>query len=120
MVTISAYDIQIWKAATPLRADTSAEALLALRIATGDAEKLIHRLKKAALCRLDVTADTKLAIARAALQEKLLHMDHAGRLKVLREADLPPIRINRFSICTSRLEELTGIRKFFVRFPPDV
>ena len=71
--------LQIWKSATLLWAESTAQSIIWVRGESADAEKLISRLKGASLRKRAVTNDGKLAINRKSSQKEFTKLGHVGR-----------------------------------------
>ena len=110
---------QLWTACTLLFADLSSASLLVLKGASDNAEKFLKRLNSAALCSSVARSDVKAELNRARISKLPINFDKLGpsaKLKVLREAQLPKFKTDRFFRTASQSLALTGIQRCFKSF----
>ena len=110
---------QLWTASTLLFADLSSASFHVLKGASENAEKFLQRVKSTTLCSKASRSDVKAALNRSKISKLPVNFDKLGpsaKLKVLRKANLPQYKVNRFFRTASQSIALTGIQRCFKSF----
>ena len=111
--------LQLRTASALLFADVSSDAFLVLKGASGNAGKIIRRLKNAHLCSNAARPDVKTALNKSKISKHPEDFDKLGpteKLKTIRKAQHPQYMMNRLFRTSSQSIAINGIRRFFPSF----
>ena len=86
-------DLQLGKAASLTVKDISSASIFLLRGGPEDLGHLISSLKRASICRREVTSDIKLSTPKRSNKKDFLKLGPSARLKILKEAGVPQFKL---------------------------
>ena len=109
---INVGDIQLWKAAVLLHADSSAGATMTLKGASGNAEILLTRLNAVTLADSAVRKDVSRPTRMLRMPKSFSELGPTAKLNKLRQASVSKNKTTRFFRTASHMRALEGVRFF--------